>query len=84
MYYRSYPEVNKIGDAGVSHIAKGLPLLERLGIGDNKITKLGAIEIAKHLKNLYALAIGTHDLDVDTNNLGEEGAIAIAEGLSTL
>lgn len=71
----------KIDDRAVALIAPQLPLLKELCFGQNRISNEGAIVISRQLTRLRLLNISNADANSDTNQLGDEGIVAIVVSL---
>mmetsp|Transcript_21411 Transcript_21411/g.61152 ORF Transcript_21411/g.61152 Transcript_21411/m.61152 type:complete len:325 (+) Transcript_21411:266-1240(+) len=70
---------NSVGDRGVTILAPWcMEQIAVLNLSDNGITKVGAHHVAKQLQNPRSK---TTALTLQSNPLGDEGAIEIAEGL---
>ena len=71
---------NKIGDQGVSDLAKHLKEATQshtIYLDDNNIGAQGASDLAKHLKE----ATQSHTISLDDNNIGDQGASDLAKHL---
>jgi hypothetical protein len=76
-----YMSSNFIGDAGASALVpKAFQQCEVCNLGDNRISAFGAISIAETLANKDGESV-VKTLILDNNLLGDEGAVAIANGL---
>lgn len=83
--YQADSKIGRISDVGMMHLATGLHSLTSLNVGTiceklghNNLTSAAAKAIADSLKLLTKLDIGGNE------NIKDEGAIALAEGLPHL
>ena len=75
---------SQIDDQLTEAICKHLPNLTSLTLSNNKITAQGATAIAAGLASLTELSLSKFRSYEDSNNIGDQGLQAIADGLPKL